>query len=111
MPLFEWNADTGAYPSSTPFQWIYWAITLPLTIILMIGWRAWWAIEEKSWRLELEQAEMENRQKLLDRPNSGRVSIETPGLSDISRDTVMSGESRLVRWRDLRLRNLIARGR
>ncbi|KAF3022626.1 hypothetical protein E8E14_013883 [Neopestalotiopsis sp. 37M] len=111
MPLFEWNADTGAYPSSTPFQWIYWAITLPLTIILMIGWRAWWAIEEKSWRLELEQVEMENRQKLLNRPSDGRVSIETSGLSDISRDTVMSGESRLVRWRDLRLRNLIARGR
>ncbi|ETS76471.1 hypothetical protein PFICI_11858 [Pestalotiopsis fici W106-1] len=108
MPLFEWNADTGAYPSSTPFQWVYWAITLPLTILLMAGWRAWWAIEEKSWRLELKQAEAQNRQRLSARPNTGRTSALAPRLSDVSD---ISMESRLVRWQDLRLRNLIARGR
>ncbi|KAF7532267.1 hypothetical protein G7054_g8122 [Neopestalotiopsis clavispora] len=113
MPLFEWNADTGAYPSSTPFQWIYWVITLPLTIILMIGWRAWWVIEDKSWRFELEQAEIQNRQRSSDRHSTERASTERSGVSEISRNSGVSGmfgESRVVRWQDLRLRNLIARG-
>ncbi|KAH6655913.1 hypothetical protein BKA67DRAFT_562158 [Truncatella angustata] len=71
MPFFEWNADTGSYPSSTPFQWIYWAITLPLTIALMVGWQVWWKMEDKLWNTELDEAKKEARFRL-----SGRTYSE-----------------------------------
>ncbi|KAI0168631.1 hypothetical protein BJ166DRAFT_261172 [Pestalotiopsis sp. NC0098] len=107
MPLFEWNADTGGYPSSTPFHWVYWVITLPLTIALTIGWRLWWAHEDKAWRLELEQAEAQNRY--------GGASFRQSTGTSSSRESVASGVSGMSRergrWGDLRLRDLVARGR
>lgn len=64
MPLFDWNADTGDRPSSSPFQWIYWVITMPLTIALMVGWRVWWKVEDIKWDEELKQAKRENQRVL-----------------------------------------------
>ncbi|KAK6863614.1 hypothetical protein PG995_000142 [Apiospora arundinis] len=64
MPFFDWNADTGDRPSSSPFQWIYWVITMPLTIALMVGWRVWWKVEDIKWDEELKQAKRENQRVL-----------------------------------------------
>ncbi|KAF2836599.1 hypothetical protein M501DRAFT_996812 [Patellaria atrata CBS 101060] len=27
--------------------WVYWAITVPLTILVAVGWRVWWSREKK----------------------------------------------------------------
>ncbi|KAK9414362.1 hypothetical protein SUNI508_11324 [Seiridium unicorne] len=95
MPLFEWNVETGGYPSSTSFQWIYWVITLPLTIALMVGWRVWWRMEERSWSSELEEAKQQNRHRLSTSTRSGQE------LTQMSSDQTFSS---------LRARNLVARG-
>ncbi|KAK9778511.1 hypothetical protein SCAR479_04533 [Seiridium cardinale] len=95
MPLFEWNVETGGYPSSTSFQWIYWVITLPLTTALVVGCRVWWRMEERSWSSELEEAKQQNRQRLLAVTQSGQE------LTQISSDQTFS---------NLRARNLVARG-
>ncbi|KAM0809988.1 hypothetical protein AB5N19_10335 [Seiridium cardinale] len=95
MPLFEWNVETGGYPSSTSFQWIYWVITLPLTIALMVGCRVWWRMEERSWSSELEEAKQQNRERLLAVTQSGQE------LTQMSSDQTFS---------NLRARNLVARG-
>lgn len=27
--------------------WVYWAVSIPLTILVAIGWRVWWSLEKK----------------------------------------------------------------
>ncbi|KAK8043818.1 hypothetical protein PG994_012656, partial [Apiospora phragmitis] len=78
MPFFDWNADTGGSPSSSPFQWIYWATTMPLTIALMVGWRVWWKREDRKWDEELERAKEENQRAL------GRITTaDSPSYSPV----------------------------
>ena len=40
MPLFQWNAETGIGLVSKHF-WIYWATTVPLTILTVAIWIVW----------------------------------------------------------------------
>ncbi|KAK8087681.1 hypothetical protein PG997_002642 [Apiospora hydei] len=84
MPLFDWNADTGGTPSSSPFQWIYWATTMPLTIAFMVGWWVWWKLEDRKWDEELERAKEEN-QRALGRTTTADSPAYSPGYSFDSR--------------------------
>ena len=54
MSMFDWKANMRANPSnaedgtkvlSTNF-WIYWAIALPLTFLVLLCWRIWWHREK-----------------------------------------------------------------
>ncbi|KAK8096067.1 hypothetical protein PG999_014089 [Apiospora kogelbergensis] len=87
MPLFDWNADTGDRPSSSPFQWIYWVTTMPLTIALMVGWRIWSKMEDRKWDAELEEAKRENQRVFTDLTKgfadmaNASVEIYTPLIS------------------------------
>jgi hypothetical protein len=40
MPLFEWNGDPGTSVLSDRF-WVYWAVTLPLTAVILFIWLTW----------------------------------------------------------------------
>ncbi|KAK3376343.1 hypothetical protein B0T24DRAFT_525754 [Lasiosphaeria ovina] len=51
MSMFDWQA--GSSSSSSPDGggpdgsvvrafWIYWAVSVPLTILVLVGWRVWW---------------------------------------------------------------------
>ncbi|KAK7941509.1 uncharacterized protein PG986_013896 [Apiospora aurea] len=84
MPLFDWNADTGGTPSSSPFQWIYWATTMPLTIAFMAGWWVWWKLEDRKWDEELERAKEEN-QRALGRTTTADSPVYSPAYSFDSR--------------------------
>ncbi|KAK1463515.1 hypothetical protein CMEL01_13584 [Colletotrichum melonis] len=52
MSFFNWQAssssgdDGGAEPTVAPQFWIYWAVSLPLTIAIVIGWRVWWHFQK-----------------------------------------------------------------
>ncbi|KAK1716670.1 uncharacterized protein BDZ83DRAFT_587293 [Colletotrichum acutatum] len=52
MSFFNWQAssssgdDGGAEPTVVPQFWIYWAVSLPLTIAIVIGWRVWWHFQK-----------------------------------------------------------------
>jgi len=41
----------GSRPSP-PF-WQFWAITIPVTILVMIGWRLWWSFEKRQFDKEV----------------------------------------------------------
>lgn len=45
MPLFDW--DTSGSHNGNKF-WIYWATTLPATILVLAVWRVWYVFDE--WR-------------------------------------------------------------
>ncbi|KAI0436986.1 hypothetical protein F4803DRAFT_196878 [Xylaria telfairii] len=42
--LFNWQ-DEGMVVSK--LFWVYWALSIPLTIIVAVGWRLWWSVEKK----------------------------------------------------------------
>ncbi len=51
MPLFDWSSTslvTGKF-------WVYWAVTVPATILVLVAWRIWYVFDE--WRYRLEKKE------------------------------------------------------
>ena len=40
MPMFNWDASGSARSIDRHF-WIYWAVTLPLTVVVIVVWLAW----------------------------------------------------------------------
>lgn len=40
MSLFEWDATKGSEVVNRRF-WVYWAITIPLTIVTFMAWMLW----------------------------------------------------------------------
>ena len=40
MPLFNWSADSGQDVLTNRF-WVYWALTIPLTVVVMAIWWIW----------------------------------------------------------------------
>lgn len=44
MPLLNWQAGMGQEVDDyviSPRFWIYWVITLPLTILVLVSWGIW----------------------------------------------------------------------
>jgi flagellar biosynthesis/type III secretory pathway M-ring protein FliF/YscJ len=41
MPLFDWPASTASHVVTAPNFWIYWAVTIPLTLLVLTIWTAW----------------------------------------------------------------------
>jgi hypothetical protein len=47
--LFNWQAQaqTSSPRLLSPYFWIYWAFTIPLTLLVAFSWRMWWAWEKR----------------------------------------------------------------
>ena len=84
MSMFEWNASSSpsspsSSSSSSPILsskfWIYWAITIPLTIAVIAFWRVWWVQQDKAYQAQLA-GEMDD----LGGKNCGANHKETHGL-------------------------------
>lgn len=52
MPMFNWDAERESDVVSHRF-WIYWAVTVPGTLAVLVVWRLWWMFEE--WRVRREE--------------------------------------------------------
>ena len=52
MPMFNWDAERERDVVSHRF-WIYWAVTVPGTLAVLIVWRLWWVFDE--WRVRREE--------------------------------------------------------
>jgi hypothetical protein len=58
MSMFDWQADakppssesTGGTEVVSRRFWIYWLISLPLTIVVLLTWRTWWHREKTRYR-------------------------------------------------------------
>jgi hypothetical protein len=46
MSMFNWQGKNPDAVVSSKF-WIYWAVTLPLTVIVALSWRLWWSWEKR----------------------------------------------------------------
>ena len=44
MPLFDWASSTSGHIVINPNFWIFWAITGPLTLLVLALWAAWMKI-------------------------------------------------------------------
>lgn len=64
--MFEWEKGTAGDPMASndtmegfpnpvirPLFWVYWAFTLPLTIFIVVLWRAWWVNQDRYFRRHL----------------------------------------------------------
>jgi hypothetical protein len=58
MSFFEWSgsSEEAAQKTVSGNFWIYWAFTIPLTILVLVFWRIWWVWQEKSYQREVNQA-------------------------------------------------------
>ncbi|KAM7194451.1 hypothetical protein V8F20_007977 [Naviculisporaceae sp. PSN 640] len=65
MTMFDWQASSSsqsASPSSdtsgqiiVPQFWIYWAISVPLTIVILLAWRVWWHFQKESYERRFQK--------------------------------------------------------
>lgn len=49
MDMFDWNNNAGGGAISDRF-WIYWAVSVPLTLVTIAGWAIWWNFEKKRFK-------------------------------------------------------------
>jgi hypothetical protein len=76
MSMFDWQdvgddngepvASSGIeakkkHPIVTSRFWVYWSITLPLTIAILCIWRAWWVAQDRHFRKHLSRDLSEER--------------------------------------------------
>lgn len=60
MGMFNWTTSRGDGSSVSPDFWVYWAVTIPMTVITLAGWAVWWKFEkyrfERAMRLGTQDA-------------------------------------------------------
>lgn len=59
MSMFSWSQSSSqSDPSSVVSHrfWIYWAVTIPLTVLVIIIWRLWWLWQERSYQEDVKEA-------------------------------------------------------
>ncbi|KAF2653539.1 hypothetical protein K491DRAFT_694591 [Lophiostoma macrostomum CBS 122681] len=55
MTFFDWSPEPPNTRIIAKHFWIYWVVSVPLTVVVWIIWRLWWTREEESYRRELLQ--------------------------------------------------------
>ena len=89
MSIFDWQGDDGDAVVSYRF-WIYWCITIPLTILILVLWRAWWVGQDRYFREHLSKDLSVERYWTDDRKPR---ELETSFLHDFLYMSVRRGES------------------
>lgn len=95
MSIFDWQPGNdggdggGGIVVSWRF-WIYWSITIPLTISILVGWRAWWVGQDRYYRRHLSKNLSEERCWT----NDGKLrKLETSFIHDFINMSVRRRES------------------
>ncbi len=55
IPMFDWQASSEDTVVSNRF-WIYWVVSVPLTIGLFVGWNFWWKRQKVHYAIKYPQA-------------------------------------------------------
>lgn len=52
--MFDWQASTGSQESVVvvPDFWIFWVVSVPLTLVVLVGWRYWLYFEKNALQSE-----------------------------------------------------------
>lgn len=70
MSMFNWQQNDPTPSPSNPAQispqppstvvshtfWIYWAVSIPLTVAIGLGWRIWWQAEQRRYDQQIADA-------------------------------------------------------
>jgi hypothetical protein len=62
MSMFSWSqasSDTSASSIVSSRFWIYWVVTIPLTIFVIVCWRVWWLWQESAYQKAVDAAVQE----------------------------------------------------
>lgn len=97
MGIFNWQGDDdgsgggddGGAVVGYDF-WVYWAITIPVTILILVLWRAWWVGQDRYFRKHLSKDLSEERYWTDDRRPR---ELETSFLYDFLYMSVRKGEA------------------
>ncbi|KAI0911373.1 hypothetical protein F4823DRAFT_586257 [Ustulina deusta] len=79
VSMFNWQKGTAADPGESqdapndlpnptimPSFWIYWAFTIPLTLIILSAWRGWWVNQDRYFRRHLSNELSDERYWTID---------------------------------------------
>ncbi|CAO2657302.1 Nn.00g034280.m01.CDS01 [Neocucurbitaria sp. VM-36] len=55
MTMFDWGSEASGTAVTSRYLWVYWAVAIPLTVLVLITWRVWWALEERNIQKELHK--------------------------------------------------------
>ena len=50
MPLFQWGTETAGDTLVSKYFWIYWAVSIPLTILTLSLWFIWMRLQTRRHR-------------------------------------------------------------
>jgi hypothetical protein len=81
MPMFDWNKPPGSNVNTHTF-WIYWTVTLPLTISVFLLWWAWFRF--KTARDTREDKLLADKDRLDEKRNDGKSEDDYHSDSDTS---------------------------
>lgn len=95
MGIFNWQGDgdssSGGDDAVVGYDfWVYWAITIPVTILILVLWRAWWVGQDRYFRKHLSKDLSEERYWTDDRRPR---ELETSFLYDFLYMSVRKGEA------------------
>lgn len=99
MGIFNWQPDDSGSDEETGGKnaavvgvdfWWYWALTVPLTILILVSWRAWWVGQDRYFRKHLSKDLSEERYWTDDRMPR---HLETSFLYDFIYMSVRKGET------------------
>jgi hypothetical protein len=66
MSMFDWQAtppnaspqnENGKAVTVTANFWMYWAVSVPLTFVVLLGWRIWWHHSKSYYKRKYPSAE------------------------------------------------------
>lgn len=61
MNMFNWKF--GQDSNVAKDFWIYWAVTIPLTIVTLSGWALWWNFEKRRFERDVEKAAQQQQRQ------------------------------------------------
>jgi hypothetical protein len=61
MSMFNWAPDSGV---ASRYLWVYFVVSIPLTITVIVICRVWWIMEDKKYQVDLAKTRKEKAMKL-----------------------------------------------
>ncbi|KUI59157.1 hypothetical protein VP1G_06395 [Cytospora mali] len=90
MSIFDWQPESNGDTVVSYRFWIYWCLTIPLTILILVLWRAWWVGQDRYFREHLSKDLSEERYWT---DNRQPRELETSFLHDFLYMSVRRGEA------------------
>jgi hypothetical protein len=81
MGMFDWRSSgtDGSSSRASPDLWIYWAVTVPLTLVTLSGWAIWWKLEMYRFDRDVQNAFQGRATE--ERPNGSSTKLKLSNLA------------------------------